>query len=204
MSKRRSSSISTGLKIPKTFAHDLFSALRERGIPDENVRQLVESGNPHLIRNIAGTFSEAWRPTTLLSMIDAADLYGATDDGITETDFPVEAEQFTTVGTKVILYKKAMTIKDIDADLDARGRCTANISRLLAYGKENPDEQRRHPIYAVASARHGMHAHCDVPFLHEQRDKRVLLLSKLFIDDTYDAGCGILTIPNRQTTRRRR
>ncbi len=112
---------------------------------------------------------------TLADMITAGG-YGWVDSDITEKHFPVKPERFTTSGLEIIHFNKWMTTAQVEAELDKRGIRPATIEELLAYGAENPEEQRKHFIIALGSSWVLPDGGRDVPYLFEDGDGRKLNL----------------------------
>ncbi len=126
----------------------LAQAVYARGGDDDSIRRVIsdEALRGKLADLIVGTAAR-----TLAQMV-AAGRYDWANSDINEKNFKVSAERFTADGLEAIHFGKVMTTAQVEINLDRRGLRSAWIEELLAYGAENPEEQRKFPIVALGSS----------------------------------------------------
>ena len=77
--------------------------------------------------------------------------YDWVNDGITDANFPSDEKGKREVGFGMFHFNKTMQSEDIIAKMKAEGFRPATMKEKLAYGKKNPEEQRKYPIVALGS-----------------------------------------------------
>ncbi|MFA6603911.1 MAG: hypothetical protein WCT10_03670 [Patescibacteria group bacterium] len=151
----------------------LSGAVRDLGGSDDHLRRILS--DEELRREIAKLLVAGTCRKTLGDMLKACGNDWA-NSAITEEHFPVKPELFTVAGTKVFHFNRIMTTKEVEAAIRAKGYEPASIETLLAYGVENPREQRKHPIVALGSSWVHPGGSREVPCLCEYDRKRQLRL----------------------------
>jgi hypothetical protein len=162
-------------------ANDVFQKLALEiyalGGNDENVRRIISDGD--LRRRMAAlTIDTAGSSVrTLAEMVKACGLDSRNvNSDITEEHFPVSPELFTSEGSKVFHFGRAMTTAQVEAAIRAEGYEPDPIEKLLAYGQDHPDEQRLYPIVALGSSWVDRYGDRGVPCLYEGDGQRGLSL----------------------------
>lgn len=102
MSKKHVSSIVKASRFLASFNHQLFAALETAGISDEQL-------------------SETKPPPILAEMIAACGFDGFINPDITKEHFPVNPKLFTTRGSKVYHFNRAMTTAKVKAAMRKEG-----------------------------------------------------------------------------------
>lgn len=122
----------------------------------------------------------------------AAGKYYRVDDNITQKNFPVDPARFTTEGCKVFHFNKVMTTAEVVAAIRKEGYEPDGLEKLLAYGAENPEEQRKYPIVGLGSSWVNPGGDRDVPVLYENDRERYVSL--LWVDPSFQwsAHCRFL------------
>lgn len=158
MSKKHGSPIVAAAGYLATFNHHLMVALRQ-AMTEEELYELLKAEDPKFIGRIVEVFITARRPTTLLAMLAAGEYDDdCIDPDITEKNFPVNPALFTTEGSKLFQLPKDMDIFEINDWLDTQADQAYQldgIEKLLAFGAENPEEQRKGPILGLGSSFEG-------------------------------------------------
>lgn len=118
---------------------------------------MYEVGLGHLhgahCRYLATPITSAAKPSMrpLADMLEAGH-YDWTSENFTEAHFTATPDRFTTAGTKVYHFDAMMRSVEIEAAMRKEGYEPATLEHLLAYGAENPEEQRQYPIVALGSS----------------------------------------------------
>lgn len=86
---------------------------------------------------LAAPFAQAAPSVRTLADMVAAGRISRVSRSITEKNFPVKPERFTTEGVDLVHYDHLMSTKDVLADLDRRGFRPATIEELLAYAEQS-------------------------------------------------------------------
>lgn len=145
-------------------SHELYRRITEGSLSAEAVlaglQKLVEGQFPS--------------PQTLAEMIKAGH-YDWTNDDITEKKFTVDPSRFTTANTKVYHFNKWMSTEAVVPEMAEDGYEPAFIENLLAYGAENPEEQRKYPIVALGSSCVRRNGHVCSPYLDGDDDRSLNL-----------------------------
>ena len=153
----------------------LSSAVTNLGGSDDDLRKLLS--DKKLRRAVAEMLvGESGDITSLAEMIVAGN-YDWVNDNITEKNFSIDPSRFTTENTKVFHFDKSMTTAEVERAIRKEGYEPAGLEHLLAYGAENPDEQRKHPIVALGACWVDPGGSRHVPCLSRYGDKRDLDLN---------------------------
>ncbi len=164
-------------------SHELYRRMAEGALPVGAVliglQELIE-----------GRFPNIGRPATTLPEMIRAGHYDWTNPDINEEKFTVDPRRFTTEGTKVYHFNKWMSIEAVIAEMMKDGYEPAFIENLLAYGAENPEEQRKYPIVALGSSCVSRDGDVVSPFLDRRVDGRGLDLDWLAGD--WSESCRFL------------
>lgn len=103
---------------------------------------------------------------TIAQML-AAGRYDYVSPNISDKNFLVNAELFTTEKTKLFHFNCSVATEQIEAAIKKEGYEPAAIEQLLAFGLENPEEQRKYPIVALGSSWVDPVGYRGVPYLGE-------------------------------------
>jgi hypothetical protein len=133
-------------------------------------------------------------PQTLAEMIELG-RYDWKNPAITETNFPsIDPSRFTTKGVELLHFDRDILTKAAIAEMDKQGFRPATTEELLAYGAENPEEQRKHPLVALGSSWIGPGGYRLVPYLAEGAGRRRLNLLWAVPSRRWLAACRFLVV----------
>lgn len=170
--------------------HDLYRRIMEGSLPIEQVL----AGLQDLIE---GKFVAPGVVRTLADML-AAGKYGYVNPDITAKTFPVNPALYTTVGCKPFHFNKRMKTAKVFAAIRAEGYEPDPIEKLLAYGEENPEEQRKYPIVGLGSSWVDPHGDRDFPYLGECARGRSVSLDWGGLGSEWREDCRFLASPQVQ------
>ena len=164
MSKKNISLLVSAAGWISGLVEKLVSALRERGITDEEIHALVTETGKELIGKIADVIAEFVKQTKKVVYTILVDYavsveellklgkYDWSNSDITSEHFPTKRTGGK-VETKVELVHFGRNISSDEAlkELDKMGYRPAEAHELLAFGAKYPDVQREFPIVALGS-----------------------------------------------------
>ncbi len=136
-------------------------------------------------------------PTSLAAMLAAGNYDGYVNPNITEAWFPVNPALFTTTDLRMFDAPKEMTDEEFDAMLEKEGYEDVGIEQALAFGEENPEEQRKGVILARRSSWVGAGGPGFV-ILTECDNKRAVCLSwDIPVEQWIQHDCRVLAAPKK-------
>lgn len=165
-SKKHTSSIFKAAGFLAAFNHQLFSALEQKGISEEQLYELLKAENSTFINKVAEVFAGAVKVTTLAQMIAAAGFMpNRVSSYLTEHNFPLKKEgSYDTSGLGLYGGDREWSIIEIEAIIKpTRGRLEGLV-RGLAYLKANPDALKDGPIVFPASSWVGLGGRIYIPY----------------------------------------
>ena len=175
--------LSHGIVVPLNGRSNMELIDAVYGLQDGNLPDWVGADNGSQVGPVRNLFE----------MIDAGNYDGASEH-ITERNFQIDSFRFTTVGHKVFHFGQDMTTAEILIVIRKEGYGPAGLEPLLAYGKENPDEQRKHLIFAFGAFWVSQAGDRYVPCLAGASDKRGLYLYGVNPGDRWYASSRFLAV----------
>jgi hypothetical protein len=130
---------------------------------------------------------------SIKDLVKACDLNWANDD-ITDEHFVV-----TKVGQEeskfvYVHLDRLVTTREVLEYMKENNLQPADIKQLLSFGKQNPDEQRKHPIVELGSVWVHSHGNRHVAFLYGNDGQRRLALSYAYPDGQWDEDYRFLAV----------
>ncbi|MDP3999550.1 MAG: hypothetical protein Q8P76_03085 [bacterium] len=175
----------SGMVIGAKLMELLTNAVIDAGGTEEDVRRLETNGGlrkkvGELIAGVKQSANGVLRlavdySQSLSDTIKACEFDRINSD-ITEKHFPINKRPNGEVDTKMFHFNRPITSGQAIQEMDKEGYRPAELPELLAYAKNNPDEQRKYPIVALGSVWRFFDGGRDVPFLFGVGDKRGLYL----------------------------
>lgn len=170
--------------------HDLFRRVMEGTLPIERVL----AGLQDLVE---GKFVAPGVVRTLADML-AAGKYSYLNPNITEKNFPVNPALYTIEGSKLYHFNKRMKTAQVFVAIRADGYEPDGLEKLLAYGAEHPEEQRKYPIIGLGSSWVDPGGDRNVPYLGESDRERYMDLDWDGPGGEWDEHCRFLASPQVQ------
>jgi len=121
--------------------------------------------------------------------------YGWKNSDITAKHFPISPEMIGTkveISGKLFHFNRGMSSEDVIKEMDKDGYRPAVLMEALALAAAYPELQRKFPIIALGSVRHGSDGFRWVPCLRV--DGRSRRLSLDYFDDDWNASCHFLGV----------
>ncbi len=115
-------------------------------------------------------------------LVKEAKFDGYINSNVNDKNFPESTKQAEKKTIKLVNIGAAASTKDIEFVLDALNLRSAVTKELLSLAKDHPDEQRQHPIAALASVWQDSGGVRHVPCVREWADGRGLDLGWLEAD----------------------
>jgi len=169
------------------FVDQLIRALRERGVTDEQIHQLVTESGEMPVGKIADLLASLMLAAKNLFhlMVDygrsiegavAAGKYDYANPNITATNFPTKRAGKVKLAVELVHFGRNIDSDEAIAELDKMGLRPAGLHELLALGEQHPELQRQFPIVALEQVWQRPDGYRNVPVLYESDRGRELLL----------------------------
>lgn len=199
MAKKDVSAIESGMGVGMAILTSLLAKARKWGLPEGTIHRLAtpegEALLDQMVQVLAFAVGEANRLfvdyTQPLADLIKDCKFDWVNDNITEKHFLIIKHSNGEVEMKLFHFNRTISSDQAIQEMDKEGYRPAELPELLAYAKNNPDEQRKYPIVILGSVwrRFGDRR---VPYLYSDSDKRDLNL--YWYDNDWDSYYRFLAV----------
>ncbi|OGY67023.1 MAG: hypothetical protein A3B16_02790 [Candidatus Zambryskibacteria bacterium RIFCSPLOWO2_01_FULL_45_43] len=118
--------------------------------------------------------------------------YDWKNDSINSKNFQTSRKGEATLNLELVHFNQVLTSEEVIAELKKRGLRPAELHELLSFGVQYPEEQRRHPIVALASVCQSWSGCRFVPYLWVVDNERRLYFD--YFDDRWYENYRFLAV----------
>jgi len=176
-----------------SFVGEIVSALRERGISDEQIHAFVTVNGKISVGKIAeimagdirseeGNYPITFNYSESIEDKVVAGKYDWSNEDITSEHLPTSRIGTAESSIKLFHFDQGISSEEVLKEMEKEGYRPAEACELLSFGVKHPDVQREFPIIALGSVWQSPGGHRYVVYLHRDGAGRDASLHWLDLD----------------------